>query len=129
MGFEPDPSLLSHSRPIGRPGDSALIRFRRQFPRFRSRLTAISLAWTYQYGDQNPHLVLETRRLRAQPGLRLPGDRAYHLGHPVDGCQLVAGDAGREAVAMSGLYQQVSEFFKSRTDLTAGPGFHGCDLP
>ncbi len=42
----------------------------------------------------------------AQPGLRLPGDRAYRIGHCVDGLQLTTGDAGRETVAVSPLDQQ-----------------------
>ena len=42
----------------------------------------------------------------AQPGLRLPGDLANCLRYCVDGGQLVAGDAGREAVAVRSLDQE-----------------------
>ena len=42
----------------------------------------------------------------AQPGLRLPGNRAHCLWHRVHGGQFVAGDARREAVAVGRLDQQ-----------------------
>ena len=48
----------------------------------------------------------ELAKALAQPGLRLPGDRAYRLRHRVDGCQLVTANAGRVAVAVRGLDQQ-----------------------
>ena len=42
----------------------------------------------------------------AQPGLRPPGDLAHSLWHGIDRGQLVAGDAGREAVAVRSLDQE-----------------------
>ena len=42
----------------------------------------------------------------AQPGLRLPGDLAHRLRHGVNGSELAASDACREAVAVGGLDQQ-----------------------
>ena len=65
-----------------------------------SRAIAVTTTWF------NLPLATNVTIALTKPGLRFPSDLADCVGHCIDGGQLVASDAGREAIAVSGFDQQ-----------------------